>query len=74
MENLKKIRERAEKIGKLSLSIINKCQNSCGKNDVWESAVNINAEAKKIYENSVDEQDWEGYLAWCKNQENFPHE
>jgi hypothetical protein len=43
------IKKLAKKIGSDSLLIINKCQLSCGKNDLWQSAVDINYNAHKIY-------------------------
>ena len=43
------IKELAKKIGDDSLLIINKCHQSCGKNDLWQSAVDINYNARKIY-------------------------
>ncbi len=43
------IKKLAKKIGDDSLLIINKCQLSCGKNDLWQSAVDINYNARKIY-------------------------
>ena len=39
-----------KEIGNRSLSIINKCQHSGKKNDVWEAAVEINHLAKKLYD------------------------
>ena len=66
-------REMAEKIGKLSLFIINKTHNVDGKNDIWESAVQINSEAKKIYKStpvvwSTDDDEWDRYLDWCRRK------
>ena len=79
MENPKKIKERAEKIGKLSLFIINKTQGEDGKSDIWESAVEINSEAKRIYEKtptvwSMEDARWDEYLDWCRRNENSAHE
>jgi hypothetical protein len=48
-QNALEIKKLAKKIGNDSLLIINKCQQSCGKNDLWQSAVDINYNARKIY-------------------------
>ena len=43
-------KEGLKEIGNKSLAIINRCQHSGEKNDVWEAAIQINQLAKKLYD------------------------
>ena len=83
-KEVKKLLESVKKIGKISLDIINIERDSGRKGSSWELAIKINLEAKRIYsklenglslrKDSNEEEMWDKYLLWCREQENSSHE
>ena len=85
-KEIKELLKSAKRIGKISLNIINTERNDRKKGSSWDLATEINSEAKRIYsklekgfyplinEGLDEEEMWDKYLLWCREQENSSHE